>query len=243
MKTNILSVNFDNISHSQALERLLVFLDSNKPNTVFTPNPEMVMLAQKNKKFCSVLNSADLVLPDGIGIVYASRLTKSKIPKRVTGIDLLTSLLPHIASSGHSLYFLGAAPGVAETAAARLKAQFKELSIAGVHHGFFKDEDDVRIIAGINASKADILLVGLGFPRQEEWIFRHKDKINSKILMGVGGSFDVLSGNLSRAPKLFQKLGLEWFFRLMRQPSRIWRQRVLVKFALRVIYKKLRGEL
>jgi len=243
MKTNILSVNFDNISHSQALDKLLAFLDSDRANIIFTPNPEMVMLAQKNKKFNSILNSADLLLPDGVGIVYASRLTKSKIPRRVTGIDLLTSLFPHITNSGHSLYFLGAAPGVAETAAARIKEQFKGLSIAGVHHGYFKDEDDDRIIADINASDADIVLVGMNFPRQEEWIFRHKDKINAKILMVVGGSFDVFSGKIPRAPKLFQKLGLEWLFRLLRQPSRIWRQRVLVKFAFKIIYKKLRGEL
>ena len=243
MKTNILGVQFDNLSPEQALATALSFLDGPETRAIFTPNPEMAMLAYKNADFCDVLNSGDLIIPDGIGIVYASRLTKNKIARRVAGIDLLMSLFGKISNTGHKVYFLGAAPGVAELAAAKMTEVFPGLSIVGCHHGYFKDDADAAIIQAINAAEADIVLVGLGFPRQEQWIARHRDAINAKILMGVGGSFDVFSGKLRRAPKIFQKLGLEWLFRLLRQPKRIWRQRVLAKFMLLVLYKKLRGAL
>jgi len=243
MKTKILDVSFHNISLDEASKTAVSFLNHNTQSTIFTPNPEMMMLARRDSQFMEILNSGNLVVPDGIGIVYASRLTKNKIRKRVPGIDLVAAVFEQIKNSEHSVFFLGAAPGVAQAAADAAQTRFPGLRIAGTHHGFFTDADDDEIINKINATRADILLVGLGFPRQEKWIARHKCRLNCKILMGVGGSFDVLSGKVPRAPKLFQKLGLEWLFRLLRQPKRIWRQRVLVKFALLVLYKKLRGEL
>ena len=215
--------------------------DEDRPRIIFTPNPEMVMLARRDASFAKILNSADLVVPDGIGIVYASRLTQAKIAKRVAGIDLLTSIFE--SADNCNVYFLGAAPGVAEAAAIAMQSQYAGLTAAGSHHGYFNENDDMGIIDKINQSNADIVLVGLGFPRQEKWIYDNHNKIKAKLIMGVGGSFDVLSGRLKRAPKLFQKLGLEWLYRLMRQPGRIWRQRVLVIFMLLVVYKKLRGDL
>jgi len=241
MKANILGVEFDNLLPRQALEKVLSFLESDTTNVVFTPNPEMVMLAHKDSGFAKVLNSADLIIPDGIGIVYASRLTKSKIAKRVTGADLLTELFGRIRDTSHSLYFLGASPGVAEAAAAKMQAKYPGLSVAGSHHGYFGDEDDAAIVDKINVSGADMVLVGLGFPRQEYWIHRHKNRINAKVLMAVGGSLDVFGGKVRRAPKIFQRLGLEWLFRLVCQPSRFFRQTALVKFVFTVIVKKIRG--
>ena len=243
MRTKILGVAFDNLSPQQSAERALSFLFCEKTCVIFTPNPEMVMLAQKDAEFAEVLASADLVIPDGIGIVYASCLTANKIAQRVAGIDLLMDIFGKIKDTGHSVYFLGAAPGVAEIAAAKMQEKFPGLFNCGSHHGYFGDADDADIIAGINAVNADIVLVGLGFPRQEKWIYRYKDKINAKILIGVGGSIDVFSGKVTRAPRIFQKLELEWLYRLIRQPSRVFRQIVLVKFVLLVIYKKIRGEL
>jgi len=243
MKTKILGVSFDNISPEQACEAALAFLDGDMPRVIFTPNPEMVMLARRDADFAAVLAAADLVVPDGIGIVYASRLTDSKIARRVPGIDLLADIFSHIKDTGASVFLLGGAPGVADDAAAKLAVSFPGLNIVGTYHGYFKDADDAEIISKIKDAKPDILLVGLGIPRQEKWIIRHKDAIGAKLLMGVGGSFDVFSGRLARAPKIFQKLGLEWLFRLLRQPNRLWRQRVLLKFALLVVYKKIRGAL
>jgi N-acetylglucosaminyldiphosphoundecaprenol N-acetyl-beta-D-mannosaminyltransferase len=243
MKTKILGVSFDNLLPGQAAEKALSFLDDDTARTIFTPNPEMVMLAQKDAEFAHILASGDLVIPDGIGIVHASRLTKNRMARRVPGIDLLMDLFDKIKDTGHCVYFLGAAAGVAEAAAAKMREKFPGLIICGCNHGYFDDADDADIIAKINNAGADIVLVGLGFPRQEKWIFRHKGQINSKILMGVGGSFDVLSGRLRRAPKVFQKLGLEWFYRLLRQPSRLPRQMVFVRFVVLAVYRKFRGEL
>ncbi|MCL2376051.1 MAG: WecB/TagA/CpsF family glycosyltransferase [Defluviitaleaceae bacterium] len=243
MKTKILNVVFDNVLPQQAVTEALSFLDDEGPRVIFTPNPEMVMLARKDDEFASFLNSADLIIPDGIGIVYASRLTANKIAQRVPGIELLLDIFDSVKDTNCSFYFLGAAPGVADAAAVKMQEKFPGLNICGSHHGYFGEDEDAAIIAEINTAKPDIVLVGLGFPRQEKWIFQYKNQIDAKIFIGVGGSFDVLSGKLRRAPKFFQKLGLEWLFRLLRQPSRLWRQRVLAKFMLLVIYKKIRGEL
>ena len=243
MKTSILGVSFDNISPADACAAAISFLQAETPRIIFTPNPEMVMHARKDAEFRRVLNSADLVIPDGIGIVYASRLTSSRISRRVPGIELVADIFAHIKDTGNSVYLLGAAPGVADAAAVRLAEQFPGLNIVGTRHGYFADADDDAIITAINAANPDILLVGLGFPRQEKWIYHHKNHLDTKLLIGVGGSLDGLSGRIRRAPEIFQKLGLEWFYRLIRQPKRIWRQRVLAKFVLIVLYKKLRGEL
>jgi len=243
LKTDILGVSFDNVSPEEALAKAVGFLENDGADMIFTPNPEMVMLARRDAEFMEILNSASLLIPDGIGIVYASRLTKSKISRRVPGIDLLIDLFGAIQNTDKTLFFLGGAPGVAEAAADKVREGFPGLSVVEARHGYFRDEDDEDVIAAINAVKPDIVLVGLGFPRQEKWIYRYRDKLDTRLLIGVGGSLDVLSGKLRRAPKFFQKLGLEWLYRLLRQPKRIWRQRVLVKFAMVVLYKKMRGEL
>jgi len=243
MKASILGVSFDNLLPQQAVERAQSFLENDTTSIIFTPNPEMVMMAQKDAEFAEVLAAADLVVPDGIGVVWASRFTKSKISQRVPGIDLLTDLFNKINDTGHTVYFLGASPGVAEVAATKMCERFPGLVVCGHHHGYFGDGDDAAIIADINASKADVVVVGLNFPKQEKWIYKHKDQINAKIIHGGGGSIDVFAGKVPRAPKVFQKLGLEWLFRLLRQPSRLLRQTVLIKFVLLVVYKKIRGEL
>jgi len=242
MKTKILEVAFDNLLPHEAIEKAVSFLYNDTTSTIFTPNPEMVMLAQKDAEFAEVLGTADLVVPDGIGIVYASRLTDSKISRRVPGIELLEGILNKIKDTDYSVYFLGAAPGVAEDAAAKMQEKYPGLKVCGSYHGYFDDADNDHIIAEINAATADVVLVGLGFPRQERWIFQHKNLIDAKIMIGVGGSFDVLSGRLRRAPRVFQKLGLEWLYRLLRQPSRLLRQTVLLKFVILCVYKKIRGE-
>ncbi|MDR2183107.1 MAG: WecB/TagA/CpsF family glycosyltransferase [Clostridiales bacterium] len=241
MRTKILGVSFDNITLHQAVEKAMSFLQNETTGIIFTPNPEMVMLAQRDAEFAEVLAAADLVIPDGIGIVWASRFTDAKISQRVPGIELTLALLEKISHTGHSVYFLGGAPGVASAAAAKMQEKFPNIKVCGDHHGYFDNADDAEIVAEINAAKADIVLVGLGFPRQEKWIFRHKEHTCAKIMVGVGGSLDVFSGRVRRAPGLFQKLGLEWFYRLARQPSRLLRQFALVKFVMLVVSKKGRN--
>jgi len=243
MKTKILGVVFDNMLPETACERFFELVETQEPSTVFTPNPEMVMLAKKDNGFKEILNSSDLLVPDGIGIVLASRLTKNPIKQRVAGIELLQNAFADERAKKYNWYFLGGKPGVAEKARERMQAQHNGLQIIGARDGYFSPEDEEAVINDIVAAEADIVLVGLGFPRQERWIVANKDKIGARLYMGVGGSFDVLSGELKRAPKLFRRVGMEWFWRLLRQPSRIWRQRVLVKFVFVALFSKMRGAL
>jgi len=238
MRTQILGVGFDNLTMNEAKSAFLGLLHRDEPSLVVTPNPEMVMLARKDAKFKDLLNSADLVVPDGIGIVHASKLTKNPLKQRVAGFDLLMESFATNEAKEAKWYFLGGKPGVAEKAKNQMEQRFS-LQVVGCGDGYFKDEN--AVIANIAASGADIVLVGLGFPRQEIWAEANKHKLGAKIVMGVGGSFDVMSGELKRAPKFFQKVGLEWLYRLLRQPKRIWRQRVLLKFTIVVIFKKIRG--
>jgi len=241
MKTNILGVEFDNLLPEAACERFLGLLAGDEPAAVFTPNPEMVMLARKDEDFRRILNGGRLVVPDGVGIVYASRLTKNRIVKRVPGIELCMNVFGTDEGKKYKWYFLGGKPGIVEMAKNVMMERFDGLEIVGVRDGYFDADGEEDVIADIKASGADVLLVGLGFPRQERWIAANMERLGVKVAMGVGGSFDVMSGTLKRAPKLFRKVGLEWLWRLLRQPSRIWRQRVLVKFAIVVLFRKIRG--
>ncbi|MCL2169606.1 MAG: WecB/TagA/CpsF family glycosyltransferase [Defluviitaleaceae bacterium] len=243
MKTQILGVNFDNISPEDAVERFLGLLDEPVPSVVVTPNPEMVMASRKDADFRKILNTSALVVPDGIGIVMASKLTQSKIMARVPGIDLVMGVMETPKGRAARWVFLGGAPGVADDAKDAMELKFPGLRVVDAHHGYFHGDFEDELIERLRAAKPDIVLVGLGFPRQEKWIEQNKHKIGARVYMGVGGSFDVMSGSLRRAPAIFRKFGLEWLYRLISQPSRIWRQRVLVKFAFVVMYKKIRGEI
>ena len=231
MRTQILGVGFDNVSPSVAVERFISLLGG--PAIVVTPNPEMVMLAQKDAEFAAILADADLVVPDGIGVVWASKYTQQPIEQRVPGIELAMDVMESPQGRASRWFFLGGAAGVAEAAAVAMQAKYGDMQVVGTHHGFFNSADEHKIIEKIIAAKPDVVLVGLGFPRQEKWMAAHKDMLGA-VLMGVGGSFDVMSGKVKRAPKFFQKLRLEWFYRLLRQPQRIWRQRVLLKFVRKV---------
>ena len=238
MKSHILGVEFDNISPSAAVERFLGFLDDDVPRVIVTPNPEMLMLARKDAKFREILNAADLCVPDGIGVVWASKYSQSRIKERVPGIELMLDAMESPKGRQKRWFFLGATPEVAEAAKTAMEERFAGLKVVGVHHGYFDADSEAAVIEQIKASKADIVLVGLGFPRQEKWIHANKHKLGAKVLAGIGGSFDVMSGKVKRAPKFFIKLRLEWFYRLLKQPSRIWRQRVLVKFILTVLFRR-----
>ena len=241
MKSRILGVDFDNLTPEAAVGRFLELLEGDAPAVVVTPNPEMVMLTRKDADFHKILNSADLCVPDGTGVVWASKYSQSRIRQRVPGIELALNVMESPEGRAKRWFFLGGAPGVAQEAKDAMEARFEGLEVVGTHHGYFGEQDENELIEKIAASGADIVLVGLGFPRQEKWIDAHKHRLGAAVLMGVGGSFDVMSGRLKRAPKLFRKLRLEWFYRLLRQPSRIWRQRVLVKFVFAVIFQKRRA--
>lgn len=234
----ILGVPFNNMTPIETVEMLNVLLDGDTKSAVFTPNPEMVMTARKDPEFMEVLNNAAINLPDGIGIVYASRFTENVIEERVPGCDTMLALFDRIKGTKKTVYFFGGAPGVAEKAREEMQKKYKGLNVVGAADGYFDEEKEKAIIEEINTLKPDLLLVGIGFPKQEKWIASHLDMLDVKVAVGVGGSLDVFSGTVKRAPKIFIKLGLEWFYRLLCQPSRIGRMMQLPAFMVTVIKER-----
>lgn len=236
-KVNILGVNVDKSTDREACEKIYAMLDENRPHWVFTPNSEIIMQAYKDEEFCKILNKADLLTADGIGVVYASRILKNPIAERAAGYDIACMLIEKIAKSGHTLFLFGGREGVAETAKSKLEQQYPDIRIVGTRNGYFTPEEESSIVEQINAANPDILFVCLGAPAQEKWIARNSDKMNVKVLMGVGGSLDVIAGTAERAPDAWCDKGLEWLYRLIKQPSRFWRMLALPKFGLTVIFK------
>jgi N-acetylglucosaminyldiphosphoundecaprenol N-acetyl-beta-D-mannosaminyltransferase len=210
------------------------FVRGSKSSLVATANAEMVMLAQQDQDLFAILNSAELVLADGAGVVWAARRLAAGVPERVAGYDLTQELLKHAATTGYKVFWLGAAPGVAEAAAAKAAAKYPGLHTVGTHDGYF-DYDDDNIRRLIRESQTDILLCALGVPKQEKWLSQYRDELGAKVLIGVGGTFDVMAGNVKRAPLWMQRAGLEWSYRLLRQPSRIVRMMALPRFVARVM--------
>ncbi|NLM03428.1 MAG: WecB/TagA/CpsF family glycosyltransferase [Clostridiales bacterium] len=237
-QVEILDVPIDIVSSEEAFEKLKTFLEGDKLNKVFTPNPEIVMIAQEDRELARILREADLVLADGIGLIIASKIKNLGLKERVTGIDTMEKLLTYSAEQSKSIYLLGGKPGNAELACKNIEKAYSGIRIAGFHHGYFKEEDVEKIIEDINKNNSDILFVALGAPKQEKWIDLHKDKLNCKIAMGVGGAVDIYAGTAKRAPIIFQKLGLEWFYRLLKEPWRIKRMMNLPKFLLYILFKR-----
>ena len=229
---DILGVNVDSIEFEKAVDVAEGLMKSEKTSMIFTPNPEIIMCAKDDGELRSILNSADLCTADGIGVVYASRIIGQPVPERVAGFDVVCALLERAAEAGTGVFLFGAKPGVAEIAKKKLEEKHPKIRIVGTHNGYFKEEDEPGIVEQINQSGADLLLVCLGAPKQEKWIAKHKDELNVNLCMGVGGTLDVLAGTAKRAPKLFIKLNLEWFYRLLKQPTRLGRMMVLPKFIL-----------
>lgn len=237
-KVKILGVPIDNIDREGVLLKLVGFLEGESLKKVYTPNPEIVMLAQQDQELYRILHEADLVLPDGIGLIIASKLKKLGLQQRITGIDTMDSLLQYCGQKGKSVFIVGGKPGTAEIACKNIERKYSGIKIAGFHHGYFKEKDEAGILDKINSGNTDILFVCLGAPKQEKWIDKYKNHLNCKIAMGVGGSVDIYAGTAKRAPVLFQKLGLEWFYRLAKEPWRAKRMAVLPQFLIRFIIKQ-----
>ena len=235
MKVRILDVLVDNDTKQEALVKLMRFLKEEKNHKVFTPNPEIVMEAQKDKELLSILNEADLVVADGIGVVWASRFAEARIPERVAGYDLVQALFEAIKDTEYTVYFFGGGTGVVEQAKQMMKQKYENIKIIGVQDGYFDEEKEKIIIEDIKQKKPDILLVGLGVPKQEKWIAKNQS-LPIRISIGVGGSFDAMLGK--RAPDFFIRHNLEWFYRLIKQPSRWKRQLRLPLFVLKVITRR-----
>ncbi|GAB6179356.1 WecB/TagA/CpsF family glycosyltransferase [Desulfotomaculum defluvii] len=238
MRIQLLGAPIDALNMKETVSEIEEFLHKDsKPHFIITLNPEYLYRAQDNEELMKLIYEADLITPDGTGIVWAAKTTGSPVPERVTGIDLMLNLIPLAEQKGWGIFLLGAAPGVAEEAAGNLKKQYPRLNIVGTRDGYFKPHEEDKIVKEIAAAKPHLLFVALGMPRQEQWIYKYKEQLAVPVSMGVGGSFDVIAGRVERVSPWLQKLNLEWLGRLIKEPYRWKRQLVLPKFAWLVIKK------
>ena len=220
-RTDVLGVGFDNVTKAEAVERALELIDAREGRYVVTPNPEIVMLAKENPALKEALAGADIVLPDGAGIVKGAAILGRPMKEKVPGIDFACGVMARLAERGGSVYLFGAKPGVAEAAAETLRTKFPGLVISGTSDGYFSD--DGPIIEKIKDAAPDFLLVCLGAPKQELWMAKMSGKLLVGLMVGLGGSLDVFAGTVKRAPEAWQKLDLEWLYRLLKEPRRIGR--------------------
>ena len=211
-------------------------IKNNKKSLIIAINPEKIMKARKDDKLKDILNNATYQIPDGIGVIIASKIRGGEIRNRITGIDSMEMLLSLASEKNYKVFMYGAKEETIKAAKAKIIEKYKNINIVGTINGYEKDNN--KIIEKIKKSKADILFVALGSPKQEEWIYANIDKVDVKIFQGVGGSFDVISGNIKRAPKWMQKIGLEWFYRLLKEPKRIFRQLKLFKFLFVALFSR-----
>lgn len=238
---NILGVNVDKISAAYAVKKAEQMIRTDGLSAIFTPNPEIIMAAHEDLEFKKILNWSDMCTADGIGVVYAAKMLGTPVPERVAGYDLVCNLLASIRKTGEGVFLFGAKPGVADIAKEKLEKQYVGINIVGTYHGYFKDSDTDTIINSINDSGAKLVLVCLGAPKQEKWIYANKDKFtNATLCMGVGGVLDVFAGIVNRAPDIFIKCNLEWLYRFCKNPSRLKRFGALPKFML-TVNKSKRG--
>lgn len=232
----ILDVKIDEFTFTQVMTKITTFLKSRKLHQIVTVNPEFVLAAQKDIDFKNVLNNSDLSVPDGFGLKIGAWILGKKIGERLTGVDLTWELAKLASKNGFSIFFLGAAPGVAKKAALNIKKVYPSCKIAGYYAG---TPEEKGIVDKINHSNADILFVAFGAPKQDKFIYQNRTKLKVKIAIGIGGTFDYISGIIPRAPLWMRKIGLEWLYRLIKQPKRASRIfRAVIIFPLTVFFSR-----
>jgi N-acetylglucosaminyldiphosphoundecaprenol N-acetyl-beta-D-mannosaminyltransferase len=231
-RVDVLGCGVDPIDMDDAVARVESFVADSRASQIVTFGAEMAVRAARDASYRSVVNGADLVVPDTVGVVWAMRRRGAAVRDRVAGIELVERLCDAVRAP---VFFLGGAEGVATDAAAALKGRHPSLVVAGVHHGYFADGESAVVAEAIRASGARLVLVALGFPRQEFWIRGHLRALGPATCIGVGGAFDVWSGRVNRAPESWRRTGFEWLYRLVSEPRRFGRQLALPEFALRVL--------
>jgi len=236
----VLGCRVDAVDASSAAETITSWIRQGRPAHVVTLGAEMATLAARDDAYRAAINGADLVVPDTVGIVWASRVLRRPLHERVAGIDLVERILRESPPASIRLFILGAAAGVAESAAQALGGAFQSVVICGMHHGYFDRDHDAELANVIRASGARLVLVGMGFPLQEVWIRQNFQTLGDAVCIGVGGALDVWAGRVTRAPASWRRAGLEWFYRLVREPARLRRQLALPRFAALVLAQALR---
>jgi len=235
--THILGVKIHRVTMDEALREIEGFVASGKGHLVVTVDASSVVIAQRDAEFREIVNGADLVTPDSAGILLAAKWFGCPLPERVSGVDLALRISERAAAAGWPMFLLGGAPGVAALAGQELRKRFAGLKIAGTHHGYF--EDDEEIVREIRESGAKVLFVALGIPKQEKWIQAHLKRLGVCAAIGVGGSLDVFSGKVPRAPEWMRRHGLEWIHRLLVNPRKIRKVALLPRFLLMVAAEKV----
>ena len=232
-KIFLLGVGFTRATEQRILEFIVTGLGKSVGKYyIVTPNPEILVIADKDPQYKNILNGAKLALPDGIGVVMAAKLVGKPLEARIHGVDLMESLCREVSNRPITVGFLGAGPNVAEQTAECLKKKYPGLKV-GLVASEWSD--------GLKARKIDMLFVAFGSPKQEIWIADNLNSLPAKVIVGVGGAFDFLSGKVTRAPRILRNLGLEWLFRLIIQPWRIKRQLSLIKFIFLILKERLKS--
>jgi N-acetylglucosaminyldiphosphoundecaprenol N-acetyl-beta-D-mannosaminyltransferase len=239
-RVEILGLSVDRLTMAGALETLQGFIASGQPHTVVTADSSGLVIAGEDPAFAEIVRQAELVTADSAGILWAGRRLGRPFPERVSGVDLVAELCRLSADKGYRLYFLGAAPGVAEVAAEKLRLRYPGCNIVGIRHGFFPSESDEVVAREIAEKMPDVLFVAMGIPRQEKFIAATREIVRAPVAIGVGGSFDVFSGRAKRAPKLVQRLSLEWLWRVLLNPRKISKVKTLPRFAWMVLRDRRR---
>ena len=222
-RVTVLGTEIDSTTQNEAVDRAMTAMHERKGAFVITPNAEYLLQAKTQRDLRQISQSAFLSLPDSIGVLAAARILKIPLHQRVTGIDFVFSLLKKMGERSRSVFLLGARQGVAEAAADRLRELIPGLVIAGTSHGYFSSTDEKRICERINTASPDLLIVCLGSPRQERWMYKNASALHVGLMAGLGGTLDVFAGNVDRAPEGWRKIGLEWLYRSIREPKRITR--------------------
>ncbi len=244
-RTNILNVPVDMVNSREAMGIFRELMKTGECRLIVTPNSEIIVNASNDPELKNIIEQADLIIPDGIGLVYASKIMGIPLKERVTGIDFLDAILGYLEETGQSIFFLGSKPGedgnpgIAEIAVEKMKEKYKDLKVVGTHHGYFKESDEASIVKAINDSGADFLCVALGSPKQEKFVSRYRNELKVRAAIGVGGSLDVWAGTLKRAPEFYRNHGLEWLYRLIQQPSRYKRMVALPLFMMKVVISRM----
>lgn len=234
-KVNILGVKIHKVSIEEAVKKIISFTNEDKVHTVFTPNSEIIMSAYRDENIKTILNNASMLTADGIGVVKAAKIVKNPLKGRAAGYDISLKLMERMEKENKTLYLFGSKPQVVKTAFDNLKKKHPALNIVGYSDGYFDKEKEKEIIKDINEKNPDVVFVCLGCPKQEKWINDNKDNLSCRVLMGLGGCLDVYAGYVKRAPDIFIKLNLEWFYRLIKEPKRFVRMLDLPRFAMKVI--------
>lgn len=241
-RMNFLNTEVDNLTMDEAIDRAEELILNKKPSYVVTPNVDHIVKLETDKEFQDVYKNADLILTDGMPLIWISKIKGNPIKEKISGSDFFPKLCERAAGKEYSIFLLGAAEGVAAKAADNLRKKYEGLNIVGTYspsYGFEKRDDEIKeIIKMINEVKPDILAVGLGAPKQEKFLYKYRNELNVPISLAIGASIDFEAGNINRAPRWMQNCGLEWFYRLCKEPKRMFKRYIVDDLKIIFITRK-----